>query len=59
MLIIDGRHPTNPHYPSAVTVSYIHKKTTVTPEASAVIGYARSSKASALLQAMGAIPVAE
>jgi phosphate transport system substrate-binding protein len=59
VLTIDGRHPTNPHYPSAVTVSYIHKKTTVTPEASAIIAYAMSSKASALLQAMGAVPVAE
>jgi phosphate transport system substrate-binding protein len=59
VLTIDGRHPTNPLYPSAVTVSYIHKKSTVTPGASAVINYARSSKASTLLQAMGAIPVAE
>ena len=59
VLTIDGRHPTNPHYPSAVTVSYIHKKTTVTPEALAIIDYARSGKASALLQAMGAVPVAE
>jgi phosphate transport system substrate-binding protein len=59
VLTIDGRHPTNPHYPSAVTVSYIHKKSTVTAEASAIIEYARSEKASALLQAMGAVPVAE
>jgi phosphate transport system substrate-binding protein len=59
VLTIDGRHPSNPHYPSAVTVSYIYKKTTVTPEALAIINYARSSKASALLQAMGAVPIAE
>ena len=59
VLTIDGRHPTDPQYPSAVTVSYIHKKTTVTPEASAIINYARSSKASALLRAMGATPVVE
>jgi len=31
----------------------------VTPEASAIINYAKSSKASALLQAMGANPVTE
>lgn len=59
VLTIDGKHPTDPHYPSAVTVSYIHKKTTVTPEALTIIDYARSSKAGALLQAMGAVPVAE
>ena len=59
VLTIDGRHPTNPHYPSAVTVSYIHKTTTVTPEASAIIAYARSSKAIALLQSIGAVPVVE
>ncbi|MDH3236386.1 MAG: substrate-binding domain-containing protein [Alphaproteobacteria bacterium] len=59
VLTIDGRHPTNPHYPSAVTVSYIHKKTTVTPEATAIIAYARSSKAIALLQSIGAVPVVE
>ncbi len=59
VLKIDGRHPTDPGYPSAVTVSYIHKKTTVTPEALAIIAYARSSKAGALLQAIGANPVVE
>ena len=59
VLTIDGKHPTDPHYPSAVTVSYIHKKTTVTPEALTIIDYARSEKAGALLQAMGAVPVAE
>jgi phosphate transport system substrate-binding protein len=59
VLTIDGRHPTNPHYPSVVTVSYIHKKTTVTPEASAIINYAKSSKASVLMLAMGAIPVVD
>ena len=59
VLTIDGRHPTNPQYPSAVTVSYIHKRTTVTREASAIINYAKSSKASALLQAMGANLVTE
>jgi len=59
VLLIDGKHPTSPGYPSAVTVSYIHKNTTVTREALAVIDYARSSKAGALLQAMGAVPVVE
>ncbi len=59
VLTIDGIHPTDSDYPSAVTVSYIHKKTTVTPEALAIIDYARSSKANALLQAMGAIPLVE
>ncbi len=59
VLTIDGRHPINPHYPSAVTVSYIHKKTTVTAEARTIINYARTSKASTLLQAMGAVPVVE
>ena len=59
VLTIDGLHPTDPKYPSAVTVSYIHKKTTVTPEALAIIDYARSGKASALLHAMGATPVTE
>ncbi len=59
VLTIDGRHPTDPGYPSAVTVSYIYKKSTVTPEALAIIDYARSSKALSLLETMGAVPVAE
>ena len=56
---IDGRSPTAPGYPSAVIVSLVNKQSTVTAEAKSFIAYAKSEKARALLERMGAVPVLE
>ncbi len=56
---IDGKFPTAPGYPSAVIVSLVHKQSTVTPEAKNFIAYAKSEAARALLERMGAVPIAE
>ncbi len=57
VLKIDGRFPTDEGYPSAVTVSFVHKQTTVTQDAKEFIAYARSEKARRLLASMGGVPV--
>lgn len=57
VLAIDGRHPTEAGYPSAVTVSYIHKDSTVTPEARSIVSYALSKKGRTLLSSMGGVPI--
>ena len=44
MLKIDGRHPTDRDYPSAVTLSFVHKDATVTPDAKQFIGYAKAAQ---------------
>ncbi len=36
VLKIDGHYPTDRNYPSAVTLSFVHKEATVTPEAQAL-----------------------
>lgn len=57
VLRIDGKFPTDDPYPSAVTVSFVHKLTTVTPAARQFIDYARSDKARSILVSMGGVPV--
>jgi phosphate transport system substrate-binding protein len=57
VLKIDGEHPTDQGYPSAVTVSFIHKETTVTPVAKSMLQFAKSNKAKTLLAGMGGVPV--
>lgn len=59
VLKIDGRHPTDRDYPSAVTLSFVHKQSTVTPDARQFIGYARAAKARTVLTQMGAVPIVE
>ena len=56
---LEGRDPTDPKYPSANTISYIYKNSTVTKEAMDVVDYARSPKAKAFLSRIGGVPVAE
>jgi phosphate transport system substrate-binding protein len=56
---VNGKFPTQPGYPSAVMVSLVYKQSTVTPEAKKFIAYAKSEAARALLQGLGAVPVAE
>ena len=59
VLRVDGHYPTDPDYPSAVTVSFVHKDTTVTPEAKAFISYTKTARANSVLVSMGAVPVVE
>jgi phosphate transport system substrate-binding protein len=59
VLKVDGRHPTDRDYPSAVTLSFVHKQSTVTPDAKQFIGYAKAAKARTVLMQMGAVPIVE
>jgi len=59
VLRIDGRYPTDNDYPSAVTVSLVHKKATVTPDATGFIDYVKTAKAKTLLSSMGGVPALE
>jgi phosphate transport system substrate-binding protein len=56
---IDGKYPTDRDYPSAVTVSLVHKQATVTPDAAQFIAYVKTSKAKTLLTSMGGVPALE
>jgi len=59
VLKIDGHYPTDRDYPSAVTLTFVHKDSTVTPEAKRFIGYVKATKAKTVLTSMGGVPVAE
>jgi phosphate transport system substrate-binding protein len=59
VLKIDGRFPTDRNYPSAVTVSLVHKQATVTPAAAQFIAYVKTSRAKTLLSSMGGVPAME
>jgi phosphate transport system substrate-binding protein len=59
VLKVDERYPTDRDYPSAVTVSFVHKQSTVTPDAKQFIGYAKAAKARTVLTQMGGVPVVE
>jgi phosphate transport system substrate-binding protein len=59
VLKIDGRFPTDRNYPSAVTVSLVHKQATVTPAAEQFIAYVKTSRAKTLLSSMGGVPTME
>jgi phosphate transport system substrate-binding protein len=59
VLKIDGHYPTDPGYPSAVTLLFVHKEATVTPDARKFIAYAKAAKAKTALTSMGGVPVAE
>src|SRR5262249_1750205 len=59
VLRIDGKFPTDQDYPSAVTVSLVHKLATVTPDAAKFIAYATTAKAKTLLSSMGGVPALE
>ncbi len=54
---IDGKHPRDRDYPSAVLLSLIYKESTVTPEARSFIAYMKSDRAKALLLSLGAVPI--
>jgi phosphate transport system substrate-binding protein len=59
VLKIDGRHPTDRAYPSAVTLSIIYKEATITPEARKFLEFFKTEKAKALLSGVGSVPIAE
>jgi phosphate transport system substrate-binding protein len=54
---IDGKHPTDHDYPSAVTLLLIYKEATITPEARSFIQFFKTAKATSLLASMGGVPV--
>ena len=56
VLKIDGRYPTDAEYPSAVTVSLVHKQATVTRDATKFIDYVKTTRAKTLLSSMGGVP---
>jgi phosphate transport system substrate-binding protein len=56
---VDGRFPTDRDYPSAVTVSLVHKQATVTPAAAQFIAYVKTTRAKTLLSSMGGVPALE
>jgi phosphate transport system substrate-binding protein len=59
VLKIDGKHPTDLAYPSAVTLSIIYKEATITPEARKFVEFFKTDKAKALLAGVGSVPIAE
>jgi phosphate transport system substrate-binding protein len=59
VLRIDGKYPTDLDYPSAVTVSLVHKQATVTPDAAKFIAYVKTARAKTLLSSMGGVPALE
>jgi phosphate transport system substrate-binding protein len=59
VLKVDGKHPTDRGYPSAVVLSILYKPTTLTSDARAFIRFARSAKAHNVYRAMGGVPVIE
>jgi len=59
VLKIDGHYPTDKDYPSAVTLTFVHKDATVTPDAKQFIAYAKTAKARTVLTNMGGVPVVQ
>jgi phosphate transport system substrate-binding protein len=59
VVTIDGKYPTDRDYPSAVTVSLVHKQATVTPDAAQFIAYVKTARAKTLLTSMGGVPALE
>lgn len=54
---IDGRHPTEPGYPSAVTLSLIHRKGAVAAEVLSFVNFLFSPKAQSLIRNFGGVPL--
>ena len=57
VLKIDGHHPTDPGYPSSVTLALIYKEGTLDDEMKAFIDYAQSGQAHTLISNYGGVPV--
>ena len=56
VLRIDGHHPLDPGYPSAVVVGFVHREGALPPPAQEFVAFARSPKAKALLSSLGGLP---
>jgi phosphate transport system substrate-binding protein len=59
VLKIDGHFPTDPSYPSAVTLSFVHKGASITADAKRFIEYVKDKQARTVLTGMGGVPVIE
>ena len=57
VLSIDGVHPSQDGYPSAVTVSYVWRRDDLPDHARAFVDFGKTREARDLLTALGAIPV--
>jgi phosphate transport system substrate-binding protein len=57
ILKIDGKHPLDDGYPSAVTLALLYKEGALTPEAAAFVQYVRSPKAHRILSSWGGVPI--
>ena len=58
VLRVDGVHPTDPTYPSAVTLSLIYRDETVTEAARKFIDFVFTSTAQDVVRDLGGIPIA-
>lgn len=57
VLRVDGKFPTDDGYPSGVTIAFVHKDATLTPEARGFVAFTATPKAKALLSNMGGVPL--
>jgi phosphate transport system substrate-binding protein len=57
VLKIDGHHPTDDTYPSAVTLALIYKDGTLDDDMKAFIAYCQSDQARSLIRNFGGVPV--
>jgi phosphate transport system substrate-binding protein len=57
-LCIEGRKPLDGGYPATLTIGFVHREETVTPEARVFLAFATSAKArDAIMKAGSAVPV--
>jgi phosphate transport system substrate-binding protein len=56
VLTIDGTHPRDVQYPSAIALSLIYKQNTITPEAKKFLAFLKTAKAKQVLNSQGAVP---
>jgi phosphate transport system substrate-binding protein len=57
VLTIDGKHPLDHGYPSAVTLALLYKEGALTPEAQAFLTFLRTPTAQRLITNWGGVPV--
>jgi phosphate transport system substrate-binding protein len=58
VLSIDDKNPTDLDYPSAVSLSFVYKETTVTRDAKAFMAFSSTVEARTILTGMGGVPIA-
>ena len=56
---IDGKHPADPEYSSAITIGFIYKDATITDEAREFLAFSVSPKAKRLISNLGGHPYSE